>query len=321
MQSFLRVRRKGQVLLSLFVALAVAVSVMFTAGTGTASAAVGYGQITHVYMNLGERGSQTQQSQYQGLLDSLRNAVGNYGPSPWRGGTYLAQYAQQGLVRLSLHRNATAEEVSLWIDPVTLYVLGFSNNNGQIWQFPDNTVANFRGRLDAAGYSYTSFANLPFQSQYASMTASAGVDRWNFNHNYGDILGSVSQLARVTNPYGGQNNGSDQMWTARSLLLLIQATAEAARLWDIQGVFRTTFLGAWAGSGISAYQQNLENGWGQASAYGYSVTNSTNTPGITTTGGITWNSWQDVADRIAVLLGRNITPDGGNSANFQRDEL
>lgn len=320
MQLLSRVRRKGQALLSLFVTLTV-VTVMFTASSGTASAVVGYGQITHVYMNLGEQGSPSQQNQYQNLIVSLRNAVSQYGNSPYRGGTYLAQYAEEGLVRLSLHRDATAEEVSLWMDPVTLYILGFSNNNGQIWQFPDNTVANFRSRLDLAGYSYTSFENLPFESRYASLTASAGVDRWNFNHNYGDILGSVSQLARVTSPYGGQNNGSAQMWTARSLHLLIQATAEAARAWDIQGVFLATFLGTWGTAGISAYQQNLENGWAQASAYGYSVTNNPTTSGITTTGGITWNRWADVAARLAILLYRNITPDGGKSSNWPQDEL
>ncbi|MFE5143637.1 ribosome-inactivating family protein [Streptomyces fagopyri] len=164
--------------------------------------------------------------------------------------------------------------------------------------------------------------HLPFGGNYGSLTASAGVNRGNFLHNYGDFLGSVSQLSAVTNPTGGQNNGSQQQRTARSLLLLIQMTSEAARLYDVNGVFATTMIGGIPGAGINAYQSNLENGWSQASAYGWTVTNNRSAPGIVTTGQVPWNNWNDVASRIAIMLYRiaNV-PDQGNSGGWSHDEL
>ncbi|MGW2689847.1 ribosome-inactivating family protein [Streptomyces sp. NPDC001414] len=272
-------------------------------------------------MNLSENGSNAQQSQYQGLIDSLRRAsAGTTGP--YRGSTYLSQYPDQGLIRLTLTRLSNSDEVSLWIDPVNLYVLGFTNRSNQTWQFNDNRFS-LANRLSTSGFQPNgAVQTLPFGGNYLSLTASAGVNRGNFLHNYGDVIGSVSQLATVTNPTGGQANGSNQQWTARSLLLLIQMTSESARLYDINGVFRTTMIGTNASPGITAYQSNLENGWGQASGYGQNVTNNPAVPGITTTGGVTWNSWADIAARIAILLYRTgIVPDGGSSSNWSHDEL
>lgn len=321
MHPYSRISRKAQVFLSLILASILAFGVISTIGAKAASASVGNNQITHVYMNLGDAGSDTQQSQYQGLIDSLRAAASNYAGT-YRSGTYISQYSDQGLIRLSLHRNSNADEISLWIDPTDLYVLGFTNGANQTWQFNDNRL-DLASRLSASGYqSNGAVQTLPFGGAYNSLTASAGVNRGNFSHNYGDVLGSVSQLATVTDPTGGQANGSPQQWTARSLLLMIQMTSESARLYDITGVFRTTMVGVMASSGISAYQSNLENGWGQASGYGWSVTNNSNTQGITTTGGVTWNSWSDVAARIAIMLYRiAFVPDGGSSSNWSHDEL
>ncbi|MFF4247042.1 ribosome-inactivating family protein [Streptomyces sp. NPDC001822] len=298
-----------------------AAGVSVTAGAATASAAVGQNQITHLYMNLGTPNS-GQQNQYQALIDSLRVAASDGGGSHFRGNTYLSQYNNQGLIRLSLRLTDEQQEISLWIDPQNLYVLGFTNNANQTWQFNDNRFS-LADRLSASGYqSNGAVQTLYFGGGYTSLTASAGRDRGTFQHNWADIVGSVRQLARVTNPTGGQNNGSQQTYTARSLFLMIQMTSEAARFYDITGVFRSAMVNADRPAGITAYQSNLENGWGQASAFGWSVTNNAQTPGIVTTGQVAWNNWADVASRIAIMLFRiTAIPDAGNSGQWSHDEL
>ncbi|MFE3267155.1 ribosome-inactivating family protein [Streptomyces sp. NPDC059215] len=316
--------QKPRFLAPLVMASLLATGATATLGAATASASVGQNQINHVYMNLGESGSQSQQSQYQALIDSLRVAASNNGASHYRGNSYISQYADQGLIRLSLHRDnpnrSEPDEVSLWIDPTNLYVLGFTNRFNQTWQFNDNRI-NLAARLSASGFN-TSVQTLYFGGAYPSLTASAGVTLDHFSHNYGDILGSVTQLANVTNPTGGEGNGSNQQWTARSLIVLIQMTVESARLYDINGVFRTAMIGQYATVGITAFQENIEHGWGQASAYGQTVTGNPSAPNITTSGGVTWNGWNDVASRIAILNYRTSSlPDKGNSANWRYDEL
>ncbi|MFF4490035.1 ribosome-inactivating family protein [Streptomyces sp. NPDC001544] len=311
--------RRG--LLAFALASLIAFALALTTGAGPASAAVGPNQITHVYMNLANQGSQSQQNQYQGLIDSLRQASSQFTGS-YRGNTRITQYSDQGLIRLSLHVTASNTETSLWIDPSDLYVLGFSNQWNQTWQFNDNRI-NLGTRLAQSGFTTNgNVQTLFFGGAYTSLPASAGVNRSNFQHDYSDIIGAVEQLAHVTNPTGGQANGSDQQWTARSLLLLIQATSEAARFYDINGVFRTTMLGAYGSRGLTAYQQNLENAWSAASAFGYNLTNYGSATPITTTGGISWNQWSDVASRIAIMLYRiTAVPDQGNSGDWSHDEL
>lgn len=316
-----RTNAGGRNLLALAVATLLAFALALTAGTGSASAAVGQNQIRHVYMNLANQGSSSQRDQYQGLIDSLRAASSQFDGS-YRGNTRITQYSDQGLIRLSLNVSAGNTEASLWIDPSDLYVLGFSNRWGQTWQFNDNRV-DLGARIAASGYAINgAVQTLFFGGAYTSLPASAGVTRGNFPHDYADVVGSVEQLANVTNPTGGQANGSDQQWTARSLLLLIQFTSEAARFYDINGVFRTTMTGAFGGRGLTAYQQNLENAWSAASAYGYNLTNYGSAAPVTTTGGITWQQWSDVASRIAIMLYRiTAVPDQGNSGNWIHDEF
>ncbi|MFB8754457.1 ribosome-inactivating family protein [Streptomyces nigra] len=322
MQLKARIGRRARLLVSFVVASLLAAGVTVTTGAGTASAIVGRNQITHLYMNLGISGNYGQRDQYQGLINSIRVAASNRGAETFRGNTYIAQYADQGLIRVSLHLNADNQEMSLWLDPQNLYVLGFTNTYNQTWQFNDNRF-NLADRLSASGFqSNGAVRTLYFGGAYPSLTASAGVNRGNFSHNYNDVLGSVRQLARVTNPTGGQANGSEQQWTARSLFLMIQMTSEAARFYDINGVFRSTMYGTYTQPGIVSWQSNLENGWSQASAFGYSVTNDPTTPGIVTTGQVQWHSWSDVSDRIAIMLYKiPSVPDGGNSGNWTRDEL
>ena len=274
-----------------------------TLAATSASASVPQNGITHVYMNLDDFGSSSQQDQYQSLLNSLRSAIANTN-TVYRGNTYLTQASSAGLVELTLTVVSTNNTVTLWIDPTNLYIMGFSNNDGVTWQFNDQT--SLSARLSRTTYQMNGgyARTLPFGGSYGSLTASSGNNRDNMGINYPDILGSVNQLATVTDPTGGQANGSNQQWTARSLLLMVQFTSEAARFYDIDGVFRATMIGANQGPGLSAEQQTLENDWGQISNYGISVTNNPSTPPYVASNNpyIAFNSWADIATKMAVLL-------------------
>jgi hypothetical protein len=272
------------------------------AGAGKAYADTGNNQVTHVYMNLDDFGSTSQQDQYQGLLDSLRAATGHL----YRGSTYVTQSSNTGLIRLSLHINSTGEQMDLWLNPSNLYVLGFSNSQGLTWQFNDmaGVLANRLGTANVPGINPV-VQDLFFGGGYPELTPSAGRDRNSIQINYADVLGSVRQLSGVTNPTGGQSNGSPQTYTARSLLLMIQFTSEAARFWDVQGIFRSTMIGQNQGPGLSLTIQELENNWEFISQYGISVTQNPSTPGIVAhyvNPYLPFFSWAAVAARTALLL-------------------
>ncbi|MGE7438833.1 ribosome-inactivating family protein [Kitasatospora sp. NPDC001175] len=95
-----------------------------------------------------------------------------------------------------------------------------------------------------AGPGAGNTAEASFGGAYTGLPAYAGVDRGNFPHDYSDIVGAVEQLAYVTNPSGARPTEAISSGRRGRCCLLIQATSEAARFYDINGVFRAAMIGA-----------------------------------------------------------------------------
>ncbi|MFI2608155.1 ribosome-inactivating family protein [Kitasatospora sp. NPDC018619] len=223
-------------------------------GAGTAQAFTGWHRMSHVWFDLSEYGpSGDQRIAYSNFLASLRAAVA--APSLDR-----TQGENVGLVMVSLTApddRGRRRHLDLWVNPSNLYVWGFTNENGVTYQFNDIDNA-LRDRLaetnTPAPQINPAIQTLPFGSNYNSLTQAAGRDRNAMPISFTDLRYSIVQLAGENNPWG------DSQATARSLSLMIQAVAEAARFNDVEGTFRAVMNG-WDVRTLPIEQQWLENNW------------------------------------------------------------
>ncbi|WP_338703369.1 ribosome-inactivating family protein [Streptomyces sp. Q6] len=231
------------------------------AGVSPAKADTAEGRISHVWYNLYGTGD-TPASQYGGFISSLQNAAGHY----WWNGIAATQTAGRGdsLIRADLNFNG--EELRLWFTPNNLYLRGFTNHNGDTWQFADadynlgEVMENLShgpdgGLLPNLGQVQT----LSYTSHYNDIVqATDGYSRGNLPYSYSLLYNHAYQLQ-----YGGDGSS-----TAASLLFMIQYTSEAVRFWDVYGVMvdimrnGNTYYPA-----LPLRQQELENDWSQLSNY------------------------------------------------------
>ncbi|WP_159047924.1 ribosome-inactivating family protein [Streptomyces sp. WM6378] len=300
--------RLRRTLLALAMSLAVVPGLLSTAQP--AAAHTGDGSVNHVWLDLGDAPSSQQTIAYSTFLASLRAAVSD----TWRDGTQYTQNAsqQEGIVRVSLSAHddsGNRRAVDLWVQPDNLYVVGYSpQGSGVSYTFSD---ASFnRAPVD------TSITNLPFGGNYQALVQAAGRDRSSMPVWWNDIRASILQLANQTSANTNTQN------TARSLMLLIQMTSEAARFNDLEGVFRAAVGDwGWGTNGLPAWQQNLENNWGVLSNFYWNLVGAgnTSTPTVPYVPGIgTIENTDQVRRYLRVLHTFNA---GWNYPNPSRDEL
>jgi hypothetical protein len=86
--------------------------------------------------------------------------------------------------------------------------------------------------------------------------------------SYPALLSSVHQLASLPRNTA-QNGGSNFYTTAASLMRVIQATSEAARLRDVQRRVNRNDEEPWSPVLHASEPQELENDWGHLSRYVY----------------------------------------------------
>jgi Ribosome inactivating protein len=275
----------------------------FISGTGTAKADTNQWSVSHVYMGLGNGPSQTQQSQYYGLITSLRNAAGH----AWRNNVQMTQLdAIHSLIRLDLTYAGTT--LQLWFTGNNLYLRGFTDTQGNTYSFDDYDLQG--AMRPASAFSYGggllptgAFYTLPYGSDYNSLVQQAGRGRESMPISWNDMWGSYSNLANAD----GANGASDVQNFARSLMFMVQFTSESARFYDVYGVMADLMLnyGTQVGDagyyyGLPAVQQELENSWSQISQYATNLSNNTNPPDLyvgPSTGTLT--SFGDVQARLA----------------------
>jgi len=227
-------------------------------GANTARADTQSGQVSHIYMNLRDQASGTAAGQYWTLLESLRNASGHY----WRNGIGITQtYGEANtLIRMDLNLSDT-EELRLWFNPRNLYLLGFTNHNNDTYAFNDSNLGAIMANaaLNGSGNLLPpqgQIHNLSFGSNYQSLSGAAGYGREAMPISLNDLWNSAWQLQ-----YGGNSSS-----TARSLMLMIQYTSEAARFWDVYGVMSDIMRNPGRFyDGLPLNQVELEQHWEQLS--------------------------------------------------------
>ncbi|MFF2148943.1 ribosome-inactivating family protein [Kitasatospora sp. NPDC058190] len=113
------------------------------------------------------------------------------------------------------------------------------------------------------------YRSLSYDGSYTQMgreTGGPGVTRDNTTMSYASLINSVFQLAylvRGTEQHGGSQFRS----TAFSLMRMIQATSEAARLRDVQGIMIQMMGNHRMAFNMPVQQQDLENSWSGLSRY------------------------------------------------------
>lgn len=279
-----------------------------SAAGSAAHADTPYRTITHVYMNITALPSQNQASQYSQLITSLRQASGH----AFRNKVGATQTTGRSLIRLSLTNGAT--NLDLWLTPGDLYLRGFTNDNGLTFQFNDGDYNLLSAMYDLDALPPGSGRTLGFGSNYNSMTQAAQRGRENTPLSFNDFWNSFYNLA-----YAGQDG--NQMYMARSLMLMIQLTSESARFNDVYGIGAHIMGSNAYYPGLPLMQQYLENSWQRMSAFGYAVTQNPSTPPANITGVGTLYSWGDVARYLAMLIGNLNLPQEGASGDWNHTEL
>ncbi|MEU5599700.1 ribosome-inactivating family protein [Streptomyces sp. NPDC020298] len=299
-------------LAALMVSLLLALAWML-GGTSTTSARADtpYGRIYDISMPFGPSATGSQQSQYTGLINSLRQAAGHI----YRDGVYQTQSTGYSLIRLTLTNSR--HTLVLWLTPGDLYLRGYTNNSGLTFQFNDADFSLNNLLNDIGTLPYGTGRELSFGSNYNSMVQAAGRGREGMPISYLDFTSSVTNLASTNDPSGGNRRD-----VARSLMLMVQLTSEAARFNDVYGVGSAIMRsGNTRYDGLPALQQRLENSWQRISAFGYSVTQNPSTAPVNITGVGTFYSWSDVRRYMATLLGNLNLPQEGPTGDWQKTEL
>jgi Ribosome inactivating protein len=308
----MRLDDRATITASCFGQLAFAVIVAGTclAGMGTANADVPAGQYTRVYMNVGAQGSQTQQSQYAQLISSLRTAAGH----AFRNGVLITNPATGRLIRLTLTDTESKLSLDLWISPDNLYVRGFTASNGQTYEFDDSSYNLYQAMQNngAGEFLGHGVVLLGYGSDYNDLVRNAGVGRERLNFSFGSFRDAINVLARATGPTG----------LARSLMLLIQLTSEAARFHDVYGIGANIMLSSHnIYNGLPMLQQRLENQWSAISEYAIRVSTNPSTPPLHVPQVGTFHSFNNVSRRMALLAGAPLAVPGGLSGDWKHTEL
>lgn len=292
-------QRKPTSVIALFAALLIA-AVTFITGAGAAHADTGNYRIAHAYVNM--RGEWDNPAAMAGswgtFLQSIRNSAGHW----YAQDTSVTQNGDalpHALLRADLNVvNAQGHqtELRLWYTPNNMYLRGFtttsvdasSSANGNVtYYFNDSdfnleTEMNYlRGRTqDGALLPPANYQRLAYSGSYAAMArppaqGGPGVTRDNTQMSYSSLYNSVFQLAYLQRG-SEQNGGNNFQATAASLMRIIQATSEAARFRDVQGIIIQMMSNQGYQFTMPALQQELENDWRGLSVY---ATSGTDSPG------------------------------------------
>ncbi|MFF4382980.1 ribosome-inactivating family protein [Kitasatospora sp. NPDC001547] len=170
------------------------------------------------------------------------------------------------LIQISLHRSGTYLG-AMYIWPHNLYVAGFYQAGGTHWVFDDGLAARNRfNRVLGVNAS-----TLPWSSNYNNIPGGGGRASQQINGpRLSNALQQVHQIAAL------QNSGSGRAVLADSLLMMVQATSEAARFGRIFDNVRTNIRDHGVAQ-VGVENVNLETNWGGLSNWVYRVMNNAGT--------------------------------------------
>ncbi len=209
------------------------------------------------------------------MMRALRQAVG----SRFRGDV-LRTASSTRLLHMTLI-SKSGNSVTLWFSSNNLYLLGFSNGDGQPFRFNDALVA---GPVD-----------LTFGGSYTRLERAAHIGREQITLSSQAFSDAIDRLSRTRDP---RDNARAQ---AEALILMVTFTSEAARFWDIQALVQAALAGQ--NGRLSTELLEYETHWEDVSYYALQVTNNSATlPLEVGQHGGTLSYWAQVAARLAVML-------------------
>ncbi|MET8543732.1 ribosome-inactivating family protein [Kitasatospora sp. NPDC004799] len=174
------------------------------------------------------------------------------------------------LIQISLHRNG-AYLGAMYYWPHSLYLAGFYQVGGTHWVFNDGDASRARFNRVLGVQART----LPWSSNYNNIPG--GGNRQDQQINGPRLDNALQQVRQIE---ALQNSGSGRAVLADSLLMMIQATSEAARFGrifdNVRGNIRDHGLAQ-----IGVENVNLETNWAALSNWVYRVMDNAGTPPVT----------------------------------------
>lgn len=302
---------------------------VFLFAASIARADVPSNRITYIDFNMnspGDHSGSSMQSRYEQMIRELRAATG----STFRQDVLSTQHTNNpGLIRIRFRNGAT--QMLLWISPQELYVRGYTDNDGQTFQFPDPEYS-LSDQLRSLRYEGGQVNTLLVGSNYNDLSGRDGAnrDRNATPFNYNAFWNSFFNLAFMHDPRGARLREC-----AQSLMTMIQITSEAARFNDVYNLMHDA-MGSGDYRGLPAFQQRLENEWGAMSEWAFLISNNPgagplllrqananngNNP-FAAPNDLILRSWADLQRYVRVLLNApSGLGNGGSGGNWDRTEL
>ncbi|MBP0448417.1 hypothetical protein J5Y04_02470 [Kitasatospora sp. RG8] len=179
------------------------------------------------------------------------------------------------LIQISLNRGgAYLGAIYFW--PHNLYVAGFYQVGGTHWVFNDGDAQRERFNRVLGVQAST----LPWTSNYNGLPG--GGTRQNQQINGPRLDNALQQVRQIA---ALQNSGSGRAVLADSLVMMIQATSEAARFGRIFDNIRGNIRDHGVAQ-IGTENVNLERNWDTLSNWVYRVMNNAGTPPVTVGEGV-----------------------------------
>ncbi|MFJ7910995.1 ribosome-inactivating family protein [Kitasatospora sp. NPDC096204] len=174
------------------------------------------------------------------------------------------------LIQISIHRSGVYQG-AMYFWPHNLYLAGFYQAGGTHWVFNDGAASTNRfNRVLGVNASV-----LPWSSNYNNIPG--GGSRQNQQINGPRLDNALQQVHHIS---GLMASGSGRSLLADSILMMVQATSEAARFGrifdNIRGNIRDHGLAQ-----IGVENVNLETNWATISNWVYRVMNNAGTPPLT----------------------------------------
>ncbi|MFG2908324.1 ribosome-inactivating family protein [Kitasatospora sp. NPDC048286] len=179
------------------------------------------------------------------------------------------------LIQISIHRGGIYQG-ALYFWPHNLYVAGFYQAGGTHWTFNDGPAAV--GRFNRVLGVNASL--IPWSSNYNNIPG--GSDRQSQQITGPRLDNALQQLSHIS---GLMASGSGRSLLADSVLMMVQATSEAARFGRIFDNIRGNIRDHGVAQ-VGVENVNLETNWAALSNWVYRVMNNPGTPAITVGAGV-----------------------------------
>ncbi len=235
----------------------------------------------------------------QAIVD-LRQAAGH----SWRSGdVYETQYSTDasnvGLLALRIQDELNQERMTLYFNPVNMYVGGFRAHNGELYAFNDASE-NVRREMARGG----TVNYLPFGGSYTALrnaiNGGAGYEEPTIA-NFLNLDSAIDTLARIPNPI---SVGGSQQSIGRALMILIGAFSEGSRFTEFRDIYELVMDGRSITERTisNEHLQSLRTSWSPISRWMFAISNNATTPPLSIPNGPTLYRYEQGHSLVRMVL-------------------